>query len=911
MPADATNLTCGYFFNDNTSNSNSNSNSNANSKGARATINENQLASSVTSSSTHETGNTSHSSTTLTATSNKGHKVRISMEVYKAKPQYLSTYKASVPSVPAAASAASTSAKWAATADQADLHHWSKIKKMGAGLYNLGNNCYLNATLQCMAYTPSLSQWLVSRPHSPVCKVRPLKGFCTLCEVEKIIYDIFNSCNEYAKPNSLCFNIKKVSNVFGVGTQEDASEFFTTLLESMTKAIKFPPNAASSPSPSPSAQKASNILDDIFSFQFRSRITCGTCGRLSDTFENTNSWPVDVKYITDIRKGMVHFLREELLDGENSYRCDACQRKVRATKKYSMQTAPNVLVVNLKRFDFTYAGKLSHFVTYPETLSLKTFVGDSGGPLSDVAYRLYGVLVHLGHTSHSGHYYSYVRGPSDVWYKADDTQVSTVRVQDALDQNAYILFYNRIGQPNSSTATATATATASSAPFLAPAVPVVEYNPTPLSTRPATATASSCPAQSKHIPEVGPSSGLENKFKSTFVPADREQSKADSDQQKAGSSSSKTLNYDQVLKIKKMNKRKLKLVTSKQKLKELKRQRKSVDCDGARRKLKKRIKRLKKTLKRQKAKIKKLRKYESCSESESETECEDSSSAETDWAEASSSHKRKLSAEPREPPLLPQTKKPKTCSASTATTSAVAGNKNSLSLLQQYSSSSASSSDDESEASSRSSRSSSISSSASNKSAEQPTSQNDAQANQSSPSAASNNKLSLEGDKATSSLYSSQSSSSEKAKSSHESRPLENSASASAGEAHGPTTSAEANGRSRKSEEEAFAPSYNKRSPEVLDNKSSYYKSSYPTDYSSTNNNNNSSRSYHYNNKHANKSKHHHYWKGYSSYDSGHGYKHNSYNKGFNHNYNRYRLNNNSGGYNNNRPKSGSTYSRY
>ena len=85
---------------------------------------------------------------------------------------------------------------------------WSKIRKIGSGLHNLGNNCYLNATLQCLAYTPPLSQWLINKPHSPVCKFKQLKGFCSLCEVEKIIYDIFNSCNGCAKPNSLCFNIK-------------------------------------------------------------------------------------------------------------------------------------------------------------------------------------------------------------------------------------------------------------------------------------------------------------------------------------------------------------------------------------------------------------------------------------------------------------------------------------------------------------------------------------------------------------------------------------------------------------------------------------------------------------------------------------------------------------------------------
>jgi ubiquitin carboxyl-terminal hydrolase 36/42 len=167
-------------------------------------------------------------------------------------------------------------------------------------------------------------------------------------------------------------------------------------------------------------------------------VTCSNCGRLSDTIENTNTWPVDVKFVQDIRKGMLDFLREEVLDGENAYKCDKCHKKTRATKKYSIRTAPNVLVVHLKRFDFSYAGKLSHFVSYPEQLNLKNFVATdllstslSGGSadskeklLQDVSYKLYGVLVHLGHTSHSGHYYSYVKGPNEVWYKADDQRVS-------------------------------------------------------------------------------------------------------------------------------------------------------------------------------------------------------------------------------------------------------------------------------------------------------------------------------------------------------------------------------------------------------------------------------------------------------------------------------------------------------
>jgi uncharacterized UBP type Zn finger protein len=48
-------------------------------------------------------------------------------------------------------------------------------------------------------------------------------------------------------------------------------------------------------SSSSSTKRVATILDDIFSFQFRSRITCSNCGRLSDTIENTNTWPIDVK----------------------------------------------------------------------------------------------------------------------------------------------------------------------------------------------------------------------------------------------------------------------------------------------------------------------------------------------------------------------------------------------------------------------------------------------------------------------------------------------------------------------------------------------------------------------------------------------------------------------------------------
>ena len=38
-------------------------------------------------------------------------------------------------------------------------------------------------------------------------------------------------------------------------------------------------------------------------------------------------------------------------------------------------------------------------------------------------YQLYGVLVHSGFSSHSGHYYCYIRNSTGVWYCMNDAQV--------------------------------------------------------------------------------------------------------------------------------------------------------------------------------------------------------------------------------------------------------------------------------------------------------------------------------------------------------------------------------------------------------------------------------------------------------------------------------------------------------
>ena len=65
---------------------------------------------------------------------------------------------------------------------------------------------------------------------------------------------------------------------------------------------------------------------------------------------------------------------------------------------------------------------------YPLELDLAPFMVKRHGPA--IMYDLYGVLVHLGHSVHSGHYYCYIKGPNGLWYKMDDTVVSQVGLSD-------------------------------------------------------------------------------------------------------------------------------------------------------------------------------------------------------------------------------------------------------------------------------------------------------------------------------------------------------------------------------------------------------------------------------------------------------------------------------------------------
>ena len=114
--------------------------------------------------------------------------------------------------------------------------------------------------------------------------------------------------------------------------------------------------------------------------------------------------------------------------------------------------------------------KIQHYVHYPEYLDLTPFctAQDRGSRNHDHEYfmRLFAVVVHLGSTIGAGHYVSYVRslpqtrpsprkGSSSYsmggraaagWHRMDDCNVTLCSTEEALNQCACILFYERCSE---------------------------------------------------------------------------------------------------------------------------------------------------------------------------------------------------------------------------------------------------------------------------------------------------------------------------------------------------------------------------------------------------------------------------------------------------------------------------------
>ncbi|CAH8386430.1 unnamed protein product [Eruca vesicaria subsp. sativa] len=308
------------------------------------------------------------------------------------------------------------------------------IRKIGAGLENLGNTCFLNSVLQCLTYTEPLAAYLQDVGHEKRCHVA---GFCALCAMQKHVRTALQATGRILAPKYLVSNLRCVSRNFRNCRQEDAHEYMINLLECMHKCSL--PSGVSSES---SDAYKSSLVHKIFGGTLRSQVKCAQCSHCSDKFDPFLDLSLDISKADSLQRALTRFTAVELLDdGAKVYQCERCKQKVKATKQLTVSKAPYVLTVHLKRFEAHRSEKIDKKVEFASAVDMKPFV--SGTYEGNLKYTLYGVLVHYGRSTHSGHYACFVRTASGMWYSLDDNRVLQVSEKTVFNQKAYMLFYVR------------------------------------------------------------------------------------------------------------------------------------------------------------------------------------------------------------------------------------------------------------------------------------------------------------------------------------------------------------------------------------------------------------------------------------------------------------------------------------
>ena len=63
--------------------------------------------------------------------------------------------------------------------------------------------------------------------------------------------------------------------------------------------------------------------------------------------------------------------------------------------------------------------------------------------IGDQMYDLYGVVIHVGSSTNSGHYYAYCKNMQNgSWFECNDSHIGKLASESsALNKEAYLLFY--------------------------------------------------------------------------------------------------------------------------------------------------------------------------------------------------------------------------------------------------------------------------------------------------------------------------------------------------------------------------------------------------------------------------------------------------------------------------------------
>lgn len=165
-------------------------------------------------------------------------------------------------------------------------------------------------------------------------------------------------------PKAYCHSFKDWDgNPVNVIEQMDVEEYMNQLFDKLENAIKGTPQA--------------KTIQYHFGGTLANEIICKTCPHKFERIEPFLNIGVAVKNQKSIYSGLDEFVAGDMLDADNQYMCEKCEKKVDAHKRACIKTLPRYLITSLKRFDFDFDTmlrvKLNDMLEFPMELDMTKY----------------------------------------------------------------------------------------------------------------------------------------------------------------------------------------------------------------------------------------------------------------------------------------------------------------------------------------------------------------------------------------------------------------------------------------------------------------------------------------------------------------------------------------------------------
>ena len=326
-----------------------------------------------------------------------------------------------------------------------------------SGLGNLGNTCYINSFIQILSHTYELNDFLNSKEF--LTRVNKKDGLM-IVEWDKLRRMLWRE-NCAIAPWGFLKTIQKVAKekdriLFTGFMQNDLPEFILFMIDcfhcGLQREVNMTINGVIKNDNDKLAKDCYNMMINMYKKEYSEILKLFYGISVTQIINMNNeilvnkpepfpiiSLPLLMKDC-DLYECFDKFCENELMKGDNAWFNEKTNKKEEINKRMLFWNLPNILIIDLKRFNNNNR-KINTLVNYPiDNLDLKKYI--LGYDKDSHIYDLYGVCNHSGMTL-GGHYFAYVKNANNKWYCFNDTVVKEVNISDVVTNKAYCLFYRK------------------------------------------------------------------------------------------------------------------------------------------------------------------------------------------------------------------------------------------------------------------------------------------------------------------------------------------------------------------------------------------------------------------------------------------------------------------------------------